>query len=58
MTPSTAVDDAPTMMRAIAQASPDALITIDRDGLIVEFIPAAEDIYGYSRDEEFTWPAP
>ncbi len=56
MTASTAVDDAPTMMRAIAQASPDALITIDRDGLIVEFSPAAEDIYGYSRDEALGQP--
>ena len=45
------VDDATTMMRAIAKASPDALITINREGNIVEFSPAAEEIYGYSRDE-------
>lgn len=46
-----AVDDATTMMRAIAKASPDALITINREGHIVEFSPAAEEIYGYSREE-------
>lgn len=56
MKASSAVDDASTMMRAIAQASPDALITIDREGLIVEFSPAAENIYGYSRDEVLGQP--
>jgi PAS domain S-box-containing protein len=37
------------VMRAIAEASLDALITIDASGLVVEFGPSAEDIFGYKR---------
>lgn len=39
------------IMRGIAEASLDALITADRDGVIVEFSPSAERIYGYTREE-------
>ena len=36
---------------AIVKASLDSLITIDRDGLIVEFSPVAERTFGYTRQE-------
>ncbi len=39
------------MMVAIAAASLDALITINSDGNILEFGPAAETLFGYRRDE-------
>lgn len=37
--------------RAILEAAHDCIITIDREGLIVEFNPAAERTFGYSRQE-------
>ncbi len=39
------------IMSAMAAASLDALITIDGEGLILEFGPAAERIFGYRRAE-------
>lgn len=39
------------IMRGIAEASLDALITADKEGVIVEFSPSAERIYGYTREE-------
>jgi hypothetical protein len=36
---------------AILQCSLDCIITIDSDGLIMEFNPAAEETFGYTRDE-------
>jgi PAS domain S-box-containing protein len=36
---------------AILQAGLDAIITIDHEGRILEFNPAAERIFGYPRDE-------
>ena len=41
---------------AIVAASLDSLITIDRDGLIVEFSPVAEQTFGYSRQEVLGQP--
>lgn len=38
-------------MSAIAQASLDALITIDSAGKIIEFSPVAEKMFGYERSE-------
>jgi two-component system sensor kinase FixL len=35
------------LLRAILETSPDGLITIDRDGFIQSFNPAAERIFGY-----------
>lgn len=37
-------------MRAILESALDAVITMDRDGRIVEFNPAAEKIFGFRRD--------
>lgn len=39
------------ILRAVAASSLDALITIDWEGLIVEFSPVAESMFGYKRDE-------
>jgi PAS domain S-box-containing protein len=37
--------------RAIIESSLDAVITMDRQGCVVEFNPAAEKLFGYSRAE-------
>ena len=37
-------------MRAVVESALDAVITMDRDGQIVEFNPAAEKIFGFRRD--------
>jgi two-component system sensor kinase FixL len=39
------------LLRAILETSPDALITIDEDGLIQSFNPAAERMFGYGAAE-------
>ena len=39
------------MKSAVLRSSLDAIITIDRRGLILEFNPAAESTFGYTRDE-------
>lgn len=36
---------------AVLQCSLDCIVTIDSDGLIMEFNPAAEETFGYTRDE-------
>lgn len=36
--------------KAILEAALDSIITIDRDGKIVDFNPAAERMFGYTRD--------
>lgn len=36
---------------AVLEAAVDAIITMDHKGLVLEFNPAAEQIFGYSRDE-------
>jgi PAS domain S-box-containing protein len=40
-----------TWTRAIVESSIDAIITIDEQGIIQYFNPAAERMFGYSRDE-------
>ena len=39
------------LLRSIIETSPDGLITIDDDGLILSFNPAAEKMFGYRADE-------
>jgi two-component system sensor kinase FixL len=39
------------LLRAILDASPDALIVIDREGLIQSFNAAAESMFGFAADE-------
>ncbi|HXG52812.1 MAG TPA: PAS domain S-box protein [candidate division Zixibacteria bacterium] len=42
---------AESWLNSLVRAAPDALVSIDRRGSIVEFNPAAERLFGYSRDE-------
>ncbi len=44
-------EDSHDIMSAIAAASLDALITIDGRGRVIEFSPAAEKLFGFSREE-------
>jgi PAS domain S-box-containing protein len=39
------------LKEAIVASAPDCIITIDREGKIIEFNPAAERIFGYVRSE-------
>jgi two-component system sensor kinase FixL len=41
----------PSLLSAIEAASIDAIITIDQRGLMQTFNPAAQKLFGYSRDE-------
>lgn len=43
--------DSTAMLSAIIQTSPDGLITIDEQGAIQSFNPAAERMFGYTADE-------
>ena len=40
-----------TLMASIIETAPDAIVTMDHLGCISEFNPAAEAIFGYSKDE-------
>ncbi|HEY8354545.1 MAG TPA: EAL domain-containing protein [Methylophilaceae bacterium] len=46
-----ALRDSESKLRAMINGALDAIITIDEQGKIVEFNPAAEQIFGYRRDE-------
>ncbi|KVK90792.1 hybrid sensor histidine kinase/response regulator [Burkholderia cepacia] len=39
------------LQRAVVDASPDAIVGIDRDGRIVSWNPAAQRIFGYDEDD-------
>jgi len=40
-----------TLMSSIVETAPDAIVTIDHQNRVVEFNPAAEGIFGYSKGE-------
>lgn len=46
----------PALARAIIEAAVEAIITFDQQGIILEFNPAAERIFGYSRDQMIGQP--
>ena len=46
-----ALRESESLKTAILSSALDAIITIDGDGLVLEFNPAAERVFGYSRDE-------
>ena len=46
-----AVRDQEARHRAVMQSALDCIITIDRHGKVIEFNPAAETAFGYTRDE-------
>ena len=45
------VEDRPRVARAVLEAALDSIIVIDADGLVVEWNPAASELFGYSRTE-------
>ena len=45
-------------LRAVIEASPDAIIVVGRDGCVDEWNPAAERIFGWDRDEVVGEPNP
>jgi PAS domain S-box-containing protein len=51
-----ALQDSEARMRAILNAAADAIITIDHEGRIVEFNPAAERTFGYRRKDTIGQP--
>ncbi|MEZ5931619.1 MAG: PAS domain S-box protein [Alphaproteobacteria bacterium] len=44
-------NDADALLHSIIETSPDGLITIDEDGRILSFNPAAEAMFGFDADE-------
>ena len=50
------LETAVTRNRAVFESSLDAVIAIDNRGCVVEFNPAATQIFGYSREEAVGQP--
>jgi PAS domain S-box-containing protein len=46
-----ALEESEARKAAILNTALDGLITIDHRGMVIEFNPAAEQVFGYSRDE-------
>lgn len=46
-----AVKESEARKSAIVEAALDCIITIDHEGTVLEFNPAAESLFGYARDE-------
>lgn len=46
-----AIERDSALRNAVIEAALDCIIMMDQDGLVVEFNPAAEQVFGYSRDE-------
>ena len=49
-------DDRDAMLASVFAASLDCVVVIDEQGLVLEFNPAAEKAFGYSRDEAIGSP--
>jgi PAS domain S-box-containing protein len=47
----TAIKESETKFRSVAQSAKDAIITADKDGIIVFCNAAAQKLFGYSEDE-------
>ena len=45
-------------LRAVIEASPDAIMVVDRDARVTMWNPAAEEIFGWSEDEVLGEPNP
>lgn len=43
------IEDRPRVARAVLEAALDAIIVIDSNGLVVEWNPAASELFGYTR---------
>ncbi|WP_347516904.1 PAS domain S-box protein [Mesorhizobium sp. CAU 1741] len=39
------------LREAIMQVSPDAIVTVDAEGLFIDLNPGAEEVFGYSRED-------
>ncbi|MEO1324074.1 MAG: PAS domain S-box protein [Pseudomonadota bacterium] len=46
-----AIERDTALRNAVIDAALDCIIMMDQDGLVVEFNPAAEQVFGYTRDE-------
>lgn len=51
-----AVRRSETLFRTVVESSKDAMVAIDRNGLITLFNPGAEKIFGHSREEMLNTP--
>ena len=51
-----AIEMKESLKTAILSTALDAIITIDHEGKVAEWNPAAERIFGYSRREAVSWP--
>ncbi|MEL6725000.1 MAG: PAS domain S-box protein, partial [Pseudomonadota bacterium] len=46
-----AIERDSALRNAVIDAALDCIIMMDQDGLVVEFNPAAEQVFGYTREE-------
>ena len=46
-----AIERDTALRNAVIDAALDCIIMMDQEGLVVEFNPAAEKVFGYSREE-------
>jgi PAS domain-containing protein len=49
----TRAEEATAMMAAMVRSALDAVVTTDEDGLVIEFNPEAERMFGYRRAERW-----
>jgi PAS domain S-box-containing protein len=51
-----AVRESEARYRAVVESALDCIVAMDRDGIVIEFNPAAEATFGYSREEALGRP--